>query len=319
MNRQPDRPAPIGLLLMEYGEPTTVDEVEPYLTGHYGGRTPPPEDIAYLRDRFVRIWGTEPPIPAPRRISAALAAALQQRHGDRYRVALGARYWVPSIATSMGTLVEAGSNVVIALPLSPHASQIGLRDYQRALDQAREQYPQLHRLTMVEQWHTNTGFLEAYTRQTQVALDRFSLGERDSVVAVFFAHSVPESSRKPEAVYREQLMASSATVAERTGLYTWHLAFHSAEPAGQWAGPDVVAILDDLAAAGTRQVLYVPIGTVYDNVELLYAIDVLAAQRAAELGIGIERVTLPNDAPALINGLADLIATVAHSLERENL
>lgn len=317
MHPQPDHAAPVGLLLMEYGEPTSLDEVAPYLTGHYGGRTPPPEDIAYLRERFLRVWGDTPPIPAPRRIAAALATVLRQRHGTRYRVALGARYWTPTITAAMGTLVAEGVQTIIALPLSPHASQVGLRDYRRALEQAHEQHPQLRTLTMIEQWHTSAGFLEAYTRQTQAALAGFAPDEQADLVAVFFAHSVPESSRKPEDRYREQLQASSATVVEHTGLRSWRLAFHSAEPMGQWAGPDVVAILDDLHAEGVRRVLYVPIGTVYENVELLYAIDVLAAQRAAELGMQIRRAALPNEDPALIGGLVELVEATAGQMEAE--
>ncbi len=317
MHPQPDHAAPVGLLLMEYGEPTSLDEVAPYLTGHYGGRTPPPEDIAYLRERFLRVWGDTPPTPAPRRIAAALATALRQRHGTRYRVALGARYWTPTITAAMGMLVAEGVQTIIALPLSPHASQVGLRDYRRALEQAREQHPQLHTLTMIEQWHTSAGFLEAYTRQTQAALAGFAPDVPADLVAVFFAHSVPESSRKPEDLYREQLRAGSATVVAHTGLRSWRLAFHSAEPMGQWAGPDVVAILDELHAEGVRQVLYVPIGTVYENVELLYAIDVLAAQRAAELGMQIRRAALPNEDSALIGGLVELIDATTGRLEAE--
>jgi len=315
MHPQPDHAAPVGLLLMEYGEPTSLDEVAPYLTGHYGGRTPPPEDIAYLRERFLRVWGDTPPMPAPRRIAVALAMELRQRHGTRYRVALGARHWTPSITAAMGTLVAEGVQTIIALPLSPHASQVGLRDYRRALDQAREQHPQLRVLTMVEQWHTSAGFLDAYTRQTQAALARFVPDEQAEVVAVFFAHSVPESSRKPEDLYRQQLQAGSATVVEHTGLRSWRLAFHSAESMGQWAGPDVVAILDELYTEGVRRVLYVPIGTVYENLELLYAIDVLAAQRAAELGMQIRRAALPNADPALIDGLVELIEAATDRLE----
>jgi ferrochelatase len=86
---------------------------------------------------------------------------------------------------------------------------------------------------------------------------------------------------------------------------------------GQWAGPDVVALLDELHAEGVRRVLYVPIGTVYENIELLYAIDVLAAERAAELGIQLQRAGLPNDDPALIGGLAELIEATAGRLEAE--
>jgi ferrochelatase len=49
-----------------------------------------------------------------------------------------------------------------------------------------------------------------------------------------------------------------------------------------------------------------PIGFVSDHLEILWDIDVEARERAAELGIDLERIESLNDDPAFIRGLADL-------------
>lgn len=307
MNEHVDQTNPIGVLLMEYGEPAHLDEVEPYLRAHAGGHTPPADMVAMLREQFVRVWGDTPPVSMPPQIETALAAELYRRYPARYQVTLGARYWTPSITTQVVELVGGGARHVIAVPLSAHMSLVALRDYTRTLDKAGAQCVQPFHITLVEQWHDLPGLLDTLAAHASTALEQFAADERDQVVALFCAHSVPESERKQEDDYQRQLTATATTVAERVGLRTWHLAFHSAQGPGQWLGPDIIAVLDTLYSEGVRHVLYVPIGTVYDNVELLYDFDVKAVERATELGISVCRAALPNIAPHFISGLADLV------------
>ncbi|MCG8346967.1 MAG: ferrochelatase [Chloroflexales bacterium] len=301
-------PTPIGVLLMEYGEPATLDDVEPFLSLHYGGRTPPPESVDYLRERCRRVWGGErgnSPVPAMR---SALAEELARRAGERYCVMAGARYWHPYVDDVLPQLAMSCQEILV-LPLSPHASHMGLRDYHHALDRSLARCATPPHLTLIEQWADLPGLLATVAANTQAALERFPAAQRNEVSAVFCAHSVAESARKPETAYREQLEASSAAVAAMAGLQSWRLAFYSAEGPGQWLGPDVVDCLDLLHAEGVSAALYVPFG-VYDNVELRYEMDVRVAERAAELGIMFQYAAQPNAASALIAGLADVV--IAH-------
>ncbi len=303
---------PVGVLLMEYGEPAHLDEIEPYLTAHYGGRTPPPEMVVMMQQQFQRVWGEQPPVAMPHQIAAALQEELRMRHPDAYQVALGARYWKPSITEQIIALAAGGLHMVLAVPLSAHMSRAALRDYTRTLERAGERCMQPFHITLIEHWNTLPGLLETLSEHTREALERFPPEQRGDVVALFCAHSVPESERKQEDDYQRQLTATATAIAERVGLPTWHLAFHSAQGPGQWLGPDIIAILDTLHAQGVRQVLYVPIGTVYDNVELLDEFDMQAVQRAAELGIAVQRAALPNTDPRFIKALANLVESRVH-------
>lgn len=305
---------PIGVLLMEYGEPTHVDEVETYLRVHFGGHMPPPEMVDYLRQRFLAVWQGDRADPVPPRIANALAAELAQRGGDRYWVTCAARHWQPDLETGLRTLVAQGVQTVIVLPLTPHTSQMALRDYQQALTQAQQRVsvPALQ-LRLIEAWADLPALNTLWASHAQVARDRLPAAAQHEAVLICCAHSVAESTRKPEADYRAQLEATSAAIADRAGFGQWRLAFHSAEGPGQWLGPDMIALLDLLAAEGVRAVCYLSIGAIYDNVELCYELDVRAAQRGAELGLHVTRAALPNVAPPLISGLADLVEETARS------
>ena len=102
------------------------------------------------------------------------------------------------------------------------------------------------------------------------------------------------------AIDPEQLRATASAVAERAGVEPWRVAWQSAgrtpEP---WLGPDVLAVLDELAEAGVPGVLVCPAGFVSDHLEVLYDLDIEARTRADELGIAFARTPSLNDDPKL--------------------
>jgi ferrochelatase len=56
-----------------------------------------------------------------------------------------------------------------------------------------------------------------------------------------------------------------------------------------------------------RSVLVVPVGFVSDHLEILWDLDVEARERAAELGLELERIESLNADPAFIRALAALV------------
>jgi protoporphyrin/coproporphyrin ferrochelatase len=54
-------------------------------------------------------------------------------------------------------------------------------------------------------------------------------------------------------------------------------------------------------------VLVAPVGFVADHLEIRWDIDVEAHERAAELGLQLDRIELPNAAPEFIRVLAGLV------------
>ena len=108
--------------------------------------------------------------------------------------------------------------------------------------------------------------------------------------------------------YRDQLLETSQLIAERAGLDSWSFAFQSASATGEpWLGPDILDQLDALHARGVERVLVCPIGFVSDHLEILWDIDVEARERAAELGLELDRIESLNDDPAFVRGLAELV------------
>ena len=95
--------------------------------------------------------------------------------------------------------------------------------------------------------------------------------------------------------------------AERAGIAKYDLAFQSAgrtpEP---WTGPELSRVIDDRSVS-IRKFLVVPIGFVCDHTEILFDIDVQAAQAAREFSTTLRRTGSLNTSPTFIAMLEDLV------------
>src|SRR5438046_957296 len=87
-------------------------------------------------------------------------------------------------------------------------------------------------------------------------------------------------------------------IPDAAGAPAWSFSFQSESPTGEpWLGPD---ILDHLRALDAKRVLLCPVGFVSDHLEIRWDLDVEAAELAAELGIELVRIEMPNDDPAFV-------------------
>ena len=108
-----------------------------------------------------------------------------------------------------------------------------------------------------------------------------------------------------------QLQETAQRVADKVGLGEYRLVYQSrsGNPREPWLTPDVLDALDEEAARGTREVVIAPIGFVCDHVEVLYDLDVEAAQRARERGIRLTRAATLGAHPSFLSALADAVVT----------
>jgi ferrochelatase len=108
--------------------------------------------------------------------------------------------------------------------------------------------------------------------------------------------------------YKEQLLETARLVADAAALERWSFSFQSESPTGEpWLGPDILDHLRTLHAEGVTDVLLCPIGFVSDHLEIRWDLDVEATELAHELGLRLERIEMPNDDPAFVRTLAEIV------------
>jgi ferrochelatase len=305
---------PVGVLVMAYGGPASLEEVPGYLADIRHGRPTPRAVLDEITGSYRAIGGGSPLLAVTRRQVDALAEEL----GGGYRCYLGMRHWAPWIEEVVGEMVEDGVTRAVSLALAPHFSALSVARYQQKVADGLELYRGRIRFEHVPSYHDAPGLVDAFASRVEEGLSRWPETERERVHVVFSAHSLPQRVLESGDPYAEQCLETARLVATRTGLPDdrWSWAYQSAgrtpEP---WAGPDLGDHLRSLAAQGVRDVVVVPVGFVSDHVELLFDVDRKAAAVAAELGMRLERPPALNDDPAFIAALAELVRKRAPATE----
>jgi len=297
---------PVGVLVMAYGGPASLEEIPGYLADIQAGRTTPREVLEEIAENYRAIGGSSPLLGATRRQVVALGAEL----GPTYRCYLGMRHWAPWIEEVVGEMVEDGVTHAVGLVLAPHFSALSVARYQQRVADGLDLHGRRISFEHVDSYHDHPGLVEAFAARVEEGIARWPEDERDRVHVVFSAHSLPERVLAAGDPYGEQCLETARLVARRADLADdrWSWAYQSAgrtpEP---WAGPDLGDRLGELAGRGIRDVVSVPVGFVSDHVELLYDVDVRAQATARELGLRLERPPALNDDPRFVAALAELV------------
>jgi protoporphyrin/coproporphyrin ferrochelatase len=298
--------APIGVLVMAYGGPGSLEEIPGYLADIRHGRPTPSAVLEDITENYRAIGGSSPLLAVSRRQVDALAEAL----GSEYRCYLGMRHWAPWIEDVVGEMSEDGVTQAVSLVLAPHFSSMSVARYQQKIEDGLELCRGQIHFEHVPSYHDAPGLVDAFASRVEDGLSRWAEAERQGVHVVFSAHSLPQRLLESGDPYGEQCLETARLVAARAGLTEerWSWAYQSAgrtpEP---WAGPDISDHLRELATAGVRDVVSVPVGFVSDHVEVLFDIDRRAAAVASALGMRLERPPALNDDPVFIATLAELV------------
>jgi protoporphyrin/coproporphyrin ferrochelatase len=299
----------IGILIMAYGGPDSLDDVEPYLLDVRGGRTTSSELVEEIRERYAAIGGRSPLLEITRRQAQAVSAELNRRMGasGTYRAYVGMRHWAPRIRQAVEEMQADGIEKAVALVMAPHYSRMSIAVYLERLNEALAETEASIEILPVYGWHNHSGLIDAIAEKTKLALQNFS-GTQPYIV--FTAHSLPSRILAQGDPYADQLQETAHLLAQTLALSDgrWRFSFQSAGRTGEpWLGPQIEEVVPELARAGEKDILIVPVGFVADHVEVLYDIDIEARALAQSHGARLERSDSLNDSPTFISALADLV------------
>jgi len=288
-----------GVLLMTYGAPAGRDDLPAYLAKVRGGKEPAPELVEEMARRYERIGGS--PLV---RITTAQAEALERALGEGWLVAAGMRYSAPHVADAAKALVARGARRLVGVVMSPQWSPLLMGGYARALDDAASALGVT--ATIAGPWYREPAFIEDLAAAVR---DGVATGGGHVVLT---AHSLPKRVYEAEPAYIDQLRETAEAVARRAGLDEWTWAYQSAgHTKEEWLRPDLTDVFPEIARTGHRAVVVAPVQFLADHLEVLYDLDVAAAEQAAAAGLGYSRVAMPNTRPSFIAALADVARRAA--------
>lgn len=299
----------VGLLLMAYGSPDSLDDMEAYLLDIRGGRPTSRELVNEIKERYAEIGGRSPLLDITREQATALEAELNRRYADQaidFRAYVGMRHWEPRIRAAVEQMAADGITHAVAMVMAPHSSRMSTGAYYKSLVTAVSEVDHDLDVAWVENWHDHPGLIEAIAEKAEATQARF---EGEAPYVIFTAHSLPARILAQGDPYDEQLNETARLLAQRLDLESgrWRFSYQSAGQSPEpWLGPQIESVVAELADAGEENLLVVPIGFVCDHVEVLYDIDIACKEIAARHGARLERSNSLNTSPAFIGALADI-------------
>lgn len=300
-----------AVLLMAYGTPRTKEEILPYYTDIRRGRPPTPELLEELTARYEAIGGLSPLKRLTEEQRDALQRELDAISPGTHEVFLGLKHATPFVEEAVADIAARGFRRIVGIVLAPHFSSYSIGQY---LGRAREAAaPHGIDVAGVESWAREDAFIDFLATDMRNKLA--SMPERTKVL--FTAHSLPQRIIDGGDPYPDELRATAELVAERVGLERWSqwsIAWQSAgrtpEP---WIGPDILEVIDQFAETrndpahadeAVDGVLVCACGFVADHLEVLFDLDIEAAQHAEAKGLAFNRTACVNDDAAVMASLA---------------
>ncbi|GKU79893.1 ferrochelatase [Paenibacillus sp. L3-i20] len=304
-----DRNGKIGVLVMSYGTPESMQDVEAYYTHIRRGNPPTSEQLAELTDRYDAIVGGVFPLRENTNGQVAgLQDKLEQIAPGQYTCYQGLKHAKPYIEDGVDAMAQDGISRAVGIVLAPHYSTMSVGSY---IKRAKEKASELGiEMSFVESYHLHPKLLKALTERVQDGLKKLVevTGGEQKVKVLFSAHSLPERIREIGDPYEKQLMETSAAITDAAGItewqFTWQSAGRTKEP---WLGPDILETLATLQQEDVKAVLVAPVGFVSDHLEVLYDLDIEAKAEAEKLGMTLERIAMLNKDPLYMETLAESI------------
>jgi ferrochelatase len=249
---------------------------------------------------YEHFGGVSPITELTKRQAEGLRARLADQ-GVPLPVYVGMRNWHPYLRDTLREMSDAGVRHAIGLIAAAQHSYSSCGQYRENVADARAALRAAGRpdveVTYVESWFDHDLFIEVNAAHASDARARLPT-----------AHSIP-TSMADQSRYREQLLASAAQVAERTGMRDWALVYQSrsGRPDDPWLEPDICDYLRQEGANGLRAAVVCPIGFVCDHIEVLWDLDQEAAALCREIGVAMVRAEAANADPRFTEMMADVV------------
>ena len=181
-----------ALLLLAFGGPRSLDEVEFLLTRLFRGRKPSPDQLERVKERY-RLIGGRSPLPEITRNQAEDLEKELRAKGHPFKAYVGMRYGHPLIEETLNQIRSDGLKDVIAIPMAPFQSRASTGAYIDEVNRVNEGLGRELAVSFVGPWHRHPLFIDSVCERIEEGLNAFSADGRKRVHLIFTAHSLPRS------------------------------------------------------------------------------------------------------------------------------
>jgi ferrochelatase len=284
-----------ALLLVSFGGPEKRDDVIPFLENVLRGRNVPRDRLLAVAEHYYHFDGRSPINDQCRDLIAAL-----RTQGLELPIYWGNRNWHPMLGDTVTKMRDDGVRRSLAIATSAFGSYSGCRQYREDIENARTAVPGAPEIDKLPPFWNHAGFIDAMADRVGDALARLP-----GANVIYTAHSIPVSMAQ-SSPYEAQLLEASRRVNERLGLSDPTLVYQSRSgpPSQPWLEPDIG---DYIRRTESKRLVVAPIGFLSDHMEVIYDLDLEAANLAKERGIEFVRAATVGTHTRFVGGLVELV------------
>ncbi|KAI9230090.1 MAG: hypothetical protein DHS80DRAFT_26719 [Piptocephalis tieghemiana] len=264
-------------------------------------------------EQYNKIGGGSPILEWTRKQGEALEKRMDTLAPESapHKVYIGMRYARPLTEDAVQAMIRDGVDRAVAFTQYPQYScsttGSSLNELRRQLE-THDPARKIH-WSILDRWADDAGLIRAFSKRITQALDTYPKEERESVVLLFSAHSLPMSVVNRGDPYPAEVADTVAGVMRALGRKNpYRLVWQSQVGPSAWLGAQTSDAIQGFGKQGIRNVLVVPIAFTSDHIETLFELDLEYGHLAKEAGVtGYKRVESLNDMPEFIDGMASLL------------
>ncbi|TPX32807.1 protoporphyrin ferrochelatase [Synchytrium microbalum] len=320
--------SPTAILFMNMGGPHNLDEVGPFLTRLFSDPDLIPipfqsylapwiarRRVPKIRDQYAEIGGGSPIKMWTERQGELVTKALDviSPATGPHKPYIAFRYAPPLTEDTVKQMKADGIQRAVAFSLYPQYScsttGSSLNELKKHLDVLDPE--KSIRWSVLDRWATHPGLVNTFVKHVQDKLLEYPENERDDVVVLFSAHSLPMSVVNRGDPYPMEVASTVQQVMQKVGPKNpYRLVWQSQVGPAPWLGAQTGQVIEGYGKQGKKNLLLVPIAFVSDHIETLFELDIEYKHIATENGVtGFKRAESLNAAPLFIDAMADLIKT----------
>jgi len=318
--------APTAIVMLNLGGPRTQADVGPYLERMFLDRELIPLPLQATLGKFIarrrtpkvqakygEIGGGSPIYAWTQAQAVGMTTFLDELLPQTapHKAYIAFRYAEPLTETALRAMQADGVTRAVAFTQYPQWScsttGASLNELWREVD--RMGMRKAFTWSAIDRWHTHPAFIKAMADKVREGLAQFDPNDRDGVLLLFSAHSLPLNVIERGDAYPQEVGASVQRVMEALGFSNeFLLAYQSDIPPLKWLGPSTEGVIRALGRKKRRHVLAVPIAFTSDHIETLHELDIEYAELAYEAGVTqFRRAPALNDDPRFIRALAEIV------------
>ncbi|ODO06148.1 ferrochelatase [Cryptococcus wingfieldii CBS 7118] len=320
---------PTAVVMMNMGGPSTVGEVNDFLTRLFNDNDLIPlpfqsilgpliakRRTPTIEEQYASIGGGSPILKWTQIQGAGMCALLDELNPESapHKPYVAFRYAKTLTETTLAAMKADGVKRAVAFSQYPQYScsttGSSLNELYRVAKQEKWGGAGEVEWSVIDRWPTHPGLVEAFAHNIKTALKAYPEQDRNNVTILFSAHSLPLEIVNRGDPYTAEVAATVWAIMQKLNFSNpWRLTWQSKVGPKAWQGPQTAASIEGYAKQGQKNICLVPVAFTSDHIETLFELDQEVAEDAEKLGVHLTRAASLNDNPIFIRALADIVST----------